>query len=56
MTTNAFFLKESASALKDAGLKRLNVSLDALDPEKFRDVNRRDCLDQVLAGLRNNFV
>ncbi len=51
MTTNAFFLKESASALKDAGLKRLNVSLDALDPEKFRDVNRRDCLDQVLAGL-----
>ncbi len=52
MTTNAFFLKEHAQALKDAGLKRLNVSLDALDPDKFRDVNRRDCLDQVLEGLK----
>ena len=35
MTTNAFFLKEHAKALKEAGLKRLNISLDALDPEKF---------------------
>ncbi len=52
MTTNAFFLKEHAKALRDAGLKRLNVSLDALDPDKFRDVNRRDCLDQVLEGLQ----
>jgi cyclic pyranopterin phosphate synthase len=52
MTTNAFFLKDCAKTLRDAGLKRLNVSLDALDPEKFRDVNRRDCLDQVLEGLK----
>ncbi|MBT5029142.1 MAG: GTP 3',8-cyclase MoaA [Nitrospinaceae bacterium] len=51
MTTNAYFLKEHAQNLKDAGLKRLNVSLDALDPEKFRDVNRRDCLQSVLDGL-----
>ena len=51
MTTNAYFLKEQAQSLKDAGLKRLNVSLDALDPEKFRDVNRRDCLQSVLDGL-----
>ena len=51
MTTNAFFLKDHAQSLKDAGLKRLNVSLDALDPEKFRDVNRRDCLQAVLDGL-----
>ena len=51
MTTNAFFLKQHAKSLKDAGLKRLNVSLDALDPEKFRHVNRRDCLQQVLDGL-----
>ena len=43
MTTNAYFLKDQAQSLKDAGLKRLNVSLDALDPDKFRDVNRRDC-------------
>ncbi len=52
MTTNAFFLKEHAKALKEAGLRRLNISLDALDPEKFRDVNRRDCLAEVLEGLR----
>ena len=51
MTTNAFFLKDQAQSLKVAGLKRLNVSLDVLDPEKFRDVNRRDCLQAVLDGL-----
>ena len=51
MTTNAYFLKDQAQSLKDAGLKRLNVSLDALDPKKFRDVNRRDCLQSVLDGL-----
>ncbi|PIR01220.1 MAG: GTP 3',8-cyclase MoaA [Nitrospinae bacterium CG11_big_fil_rev_8_21_14_0_20_45_15] len=51
MTTNAFFLKDQAEALWKAGLKRLNVSLDALDPEKFRDVNRKDCLSEVLNGL-----
>ena len=52
MTTNAFFLKDHATALKEAGLQRLNISLDALDPEKFRDVNRRDCLEEVLEGIR----
>ena len=51
LTTNAFFLKDQAQSLRNAGLKRLNVSLDALDPEKFRDVNRRDCLQAVLDGL-----
>ncbi|MFQ5443068.1 MAG: GTP 3',8-cyclase MoaA [Nitrospinales bacterium] len=52
MTTNAFFLKEHARSLKEAGLKRLNISLDALDPEKFKHVNRRDCLNQVLEGMK----
>ena len=51
MTTNAFFLKDHAEALQKAGLKRLNISLDALDPEKFRHVNRRDCLNEVLEGV-----
>lgn len=51
MTTNAFFLKDQARRLKEAGLQRLNISLDALDPEKFKHVNRRDCLQQVLDGL-----
>ena len=52
MTTNAFFLKDHAKALNEAELKRLNISLDALDPEKFRHVNRRDCLKEVLEGIK----
>ena len=52
MTTNAFFLKEHAETLKEAGLQRLNISLDALDPEKFRHVNRKDCLNEVLEGIK----
>ena len=51
MTSNAFFLKDQARSLKKAGLKRLNISLDALDSEKFKHVNRRDCLEEVLAGI-----
>lgn len=51
LTTNAFFLKEHAHQLREAGLQRLNISLDALDPEKFKHINRRDCLQQVLDGL-----
>jgi cyclic pyranopterin phosphate synthase len=51
LTTNAFFLKDQAAVLKEAGLKRLNISLDALDKEKFTHVNRRDCLQQVLDGI-----
>jgi len=51
MTTNAFFLKQHARALKDAGLHRLNISLDALDKDKFTHVNRRDCLEQVMDGI-----
>jgi len=54
MTTNAFFLKDHAKALKEAGLKRLNISLDALDPEKFLHVNRRDCLKEVLEGIKTS--
>ena len=51
LTTNAFFLKDQARPLKEAGLQRLNISLDALDKEKFTHVNRRDCLEQVLDGI-----
>ncbi len=51
MTTNAFFLKQQARPLLEAGLSRLNISLDALDQEKFAHVNRRDCLQEVLDGI-----
>jgi cyclic pyranopterin phosphate synthase len=51
MTTNGILLAEQAAELKDAGLKRLNISLDALSEETFRRIARRDGLDRVLAGI-----
>ena len=51
MTTNGYFLAAKAQALKNAGLKRLNISLDTLDNEKFRQIARRDGLKEVLGGI-----
>lgn len=51
MTTNGIGLDRLASRLADAGLDRVNVSLDSLDPEVFRQITRRDRLSDVLAGL-----
>jgi cyclic pyranopterin phosphate synthase len=51
MTTNALGLTRTARALADAGLDRINVSLDSIRPESFREVTRRDRLADVLAGL-----
>ncbi len=51
LTTNGILLAEQADALFDAGLRRLNVSLDTLDPGRFRELTRRDGLEKVLAGL-----
>lgn len=51
MTTNGTQLEKYASALKDAGVRRLNVSLDTLDRWKFAEIARRDALDRVLAGI-----
>jgi GTP 3',8-cyclase len=52
MTTNGIGLARSAAALREAGLQRVNVSLDTLDPQRYRDITRRDRLDDVIAGLR----
>src|SRR6185436_15844204 len=51
LTTNGILLSENAQALKDAGLSRINISLDALSEETFRQISRRDGLDRVLAGI-----
>ncbi len=51
LTTNGILLAEQAQALKDAGLTRINISLDALTEETFRKIARRDGLDRVLAGI-----
>ncbi len=50
LSTNAALLRQHAGALKQAGISRINVSLDSLDPERFRQVTRGD-LEQVLDGL-----
>jgi cyclic pyranopterin phosphate synthase len=51
MTTNGIRLPELLPGLIEAGLGRLNISLDTLRRERFRDLTRRDRLDDVLAGI-----
>ena len=51
LTTNALGLARTARALRDAGVDRINVSLDSIRPESFAAVTRRDRLGDVLAGL-----
>ena len=51
LTTNAVLLEQQAQALHDAGLRRLNIHLDTLDRERFRQIARRDELPRVLAGI-----
>jgi len=51
LTTNASLLAENAPALKAAGLKRVNVSLDTLKPDKFERITKRGDLAKVLDGL-----
>ena len=51
LTTNGMRLAEFAPGLKDAGVRRINVSLDTRDPELFAKLTRRDGLSQVLAGI-----
>jgi len=51
LTTNASLLAEQVAALKAAGLKRINVSVDTLDPEKFKRMTKRGDLKKVLEGL-----
>ena len=51
LTTNGSQLPKLAGELKDAGVKRINISLDSLDPDKFRRLTRVGELDKVLAGI-----
>jgi GTP 3',8-cyclase len=51
LTSNGLLLADQAQALYDAGLRRINISLDTLDPERFRQLTRRDGLDRVLDGI-----
>lgn len=51
LTTNGALLAEKVQSLKRAGLRRINVSLDSLDPDKFRRMTKRGDLDKVLEGI-----
>jgi len=51
MTSNGLGLKRTAKALADAGLDRVNISLDTTDPETFLQITRRNRLDDVIDGL-----
>ncbi len=51
MTTNAFLLKGAAQKLKDAGLKRINVSIDSLIPAVAEKIAQKDVLKNVLDGV-----
>jgi len=51
MTTNGTQLTGHVQALFDSGIRRINVSLDSRDPERFRHITRRGDLEQVLGGI-----
>lgn len=51
MTTNGMLLQKYAKPLADAGLNRINVSLDSLDPQTFESITRYGVLDKVWAGI-----
>jgi cyclic pyranopterin phosphate synthase len=51
LTTNGVLLDPFAERLFQAGLKRINISLDSLRPERFRHITRRDTFDRVWAGI-----
>jgi len=51
LTTNGALLAEKVAALKAAGLKRVNISIDSVDPEKFTRITKRGDLSKVLEGI-----
>jgi cyclic pyranopterin phosphate synthase len=52
ITTNGLLLSQFARSLFDTGIKRVNISLDTLKPEKYAAITRRDCFEQVWRGIR----
>lgn len=52
LTTNGTHLPQYAQAIKDAGVNRINISLDSLDPKRFRQLTRFGDVNQVIAGIK----
>ncbi|MGH7885131.1 MAG: GTP 3',8-cyclase MoaA [Thermodesulfobacteriota bacterium] len=53
LTTNGYFLAEMAEKLYNSGLKRINISLDSLNPSKFNLITRRNYFHKVLDGIES---
>src|SRR6185312_15972376 len=51
MTTNGVLLRQKAQALRDAGLKRINISLDTLHLDRFKEMARNDAFKRVMDGI-----
>ncbi|GAC1450528.1 MAG: GTP 3',8-cyclase MoaA [Isosphaeraceae bacterium] len=51
LTTNGILLAPMVRALRDAGLRRINVSLDTMDPSRFQELTRRGGFEQVIEGI-----
>ena len=51
LTTNGYYLKAQAASLKAAGIKRINISLDSLRPERFEKITRSNSFDRVMEGI-----
>jgi cyclic pyranopterin phosphate synthase len=51
LTTNGVLFADYAGALRDAGLTRVNISLDSLRPKRFAEITRRDFFPRVMAGI-----
>ncbi|NCO60344.1 MAG: GTP 3',8-cyclase MoaA [Deltaproteobacteria bacterium CG_4_8_14_3_um_filter_51_11] len=52
LTTNGVLLEDYARDLKNAGIRRINISLDSLKPQRFLKITGRDYFDKVIAGIR----
>lgn len=51
LSTNAVLLRRNARSLKDAGLRRVNISLDTLNPDTFKRISQNQTIDEVLDGI-----
>lgn len=51
LTTNAYYLAQNATRLKEAGLRRINISLDSLDSTKIARIAQRDALQKIMDGI-----
>jgi GTP 3',8-cyclase len=56
LTTNGVMLHENIEKIRDAGIKRINISLDTLKPKKFKYITGYDCFDRVWAGIERAYA